>query len=266
MFFLSAFSARAATDRFTRPVLFVSRLFVAVLCTALTTACGTDSRMDTNSDVVIAEVAARSVPLDSGAIRQPIPDGINPDMVEWRSDGVLIASTDSLVKTPGYVVDSIFPPEEALRRFQAQSEPVSSLSGGAPSADELMRRYWQTLQSGDSLALRPYVVNEAEFAYLYYPESNEAETGLQPHVSWLLYSSNGGRGLTRALALAGSQSQSVLGTTCMTDRAKVVGNNTLHGPCGIIRDMSARRDTTWIAQHIIERDGVFKLLSFSNEL
>lgn len=186
-------------------------------------------------------------------------------MIEWRSDGVLIASTDSLVKTPGYVVDSIFPPEEALRRFQAEAAPVTELSGGARSVDELLRRYWEVLQSGDSLALRPFVVNKDEFAYLYFPESNEAENGLQPHVSWLLYSNNSGRGLTRALAKARSQAQPILGTTCI-DRARIMGNNVAHGPCAIIRDLEQRRDTTWLAVHIIERNGVFKLLSFSNEL
>ncbi len=217
------------------------------------------------SDDIIAEVSARSVPLDSGAVRQPIPAGIDPDMVEWRSDGVLIASTDSLVKTPGYVVDSIFPPEEALRRFQAETEPVTALSGGARSTDELLRRYWEILQSGDSLALTPYVLSKAEFAYLYFPESNEAETGLQPHVSWLLYSNNGGRGLSRALTLAGTETQPVNGTVCVNG-TKALGNNTVHGPCGIVRELESRTDTLWISQHIIERGGVFKLLSFANEL
>ncbi len=240
------------------------QLLLAALLMA-TSACTTDRRADTNRDEVIAAVAGRSAPLDSGAVRQPIPANIEPDMVEWRSDGVLIASQDSLVTTPGYVVDSIFPPEEALRRFQGEAAPVTAFSDGARSVDELLRRYWEILQSGDSLALRPYVVSKAEFAYLYYPESNEAETGLQPHVSWLLYSNNSGRGLTRALAKAAVQPQPIVGTTCV-DRTQVMGNNTLRGPCGIIRVLDARRDTTWIALHIVERAGVFKLLSFSNEL
>ncbi len=238
-------------------------MLVALLLAAA--ACNGDARVDSNSDAVIASVAARSVPLDPGAVRQPIPDGIDPAMLEWRSDGVLIASQDSLVKTPGYVVDSIFPPEEALRRFQAEAAPVTALNGGAGSTDELLRRYWEILRSGDSLALRPYVVNKAEFAYLYFPESNEAATGLQPHISWLLYSNNGGRGLSRALTLAGTETQPVSGTACL-DRTQTLGQNTVHGPCGIVRMLGSRPDTVWIAQHIIERDGIFKLLSFANEL
>lgn len=249
-----------ARRSFVTPVL----LLTALLLTAA--ACDSEPRVDANSDDVIAAVAARSVPLDSGAVRQPIPAGIDPAMVEWRSDGVLIASPDSLVKTPGYVVDSIFPPEEALRRFQAESTPVTALTGGASSTDELLRRYWETLQSGDSLALRPYVVNKAEFAYLYFPESNEAENGLQPHVSWLLYSNNGGRGLSRALTLASTESVPITGTACLEDRTQTIGKNLVHGPCGVVRMLGARPDTVWIAQHIIERDGVFKLLSFANEL
>ncbi len=205
--------------------------------------------------------------LEPGAVRQPIPPGIDPAMVEWRSDGTLIASRDSLVKTPGYVIDSIFPPEEALRRFQAEAGgvPVTQLSGGAPSTDALLRRYWAALARGDTLALTPLVVSKPEFAYLWFPESGEADSGMQPAISWLLLSNNGGRGLARALARAEASDSTVRGTTCVRE-TRTAGANTIHGPCGIVRDVGGRRDTTWLVSHIIERDGIFKLMSFTNGL
>jgi hypothetical protein len=214
-----------------------------------------------------AALANDTTTLDAGAVRQPIPPGIDPAMVEWRSDGVLIASRDSLVKTPGYVVDSIFPPEEALRRFQTEAGgvPVASLTDGEPSVDALLRRYWRTLVRGDSLGLSPIVLNKAEFAYLYFPESDEPGNGMQPHVSWLLLSNNGGRGLARALERARGADSTVVGTVCSRD-ARVLGQNRFHGPCGIVRRGRTVTDTLWLTSHIIERNGTFKLMSFSNEL
>jgi hypothetical protein len=212
-------------------------------------------------------MAMDSTPLDPGAVRQPIPPGIDPAMVEWRSDGVLIASRDSLAKTAGYVVDSILPPEEALRRFQAEAggRPPAALSGGERSTDALLRRYWATLVRGDSLALAPIVLSKLEFAYLYFPESAEPASGLQPQISWLLLESNSGRGLTRALRLAAASDSTLLGTTCVNGTVEA-GRNTILGPCAIIRSRNARPDTVWISTHVLQRDGVFKLMSFANEL
>lgn len=190
-------------------------------------------------------------------------------MVEWRGDGVLIPTQDSLRKTPGYVVDSIFPPEEALRRFRAElgGEPPASLSGGAPSVDALLRRYWGLLARRDTLAMTPLVMSAREFAWLYYPESGEAAAGLAPNISWLLLSANGGRGLARALAAAdtGVTASPLVGTACVPVSG-MMGRNRFYGPCGVIRRLGARPDTVWVVQRIIARDGIFKLMSFSNDL
>lgn len=211
-------------------------------------------------------LAADTSTLEAGAVPQPIPFGVDPSMVEWRSDGALIASRDSLRKTPGYVIDSVFPPDEALRRFQRDAGPApDALTAGAASLDALLRRYWATLTSGDSMALQPLVVSKAEFAHLYFPESAEPASGMQPHISWLLLSNNSGRGLARALAIASDSDAPILGTACI-DRRQIAGRNIVHGPCGIVRSASAKRDTLWITNHVIERGGVFKLMSFANEL
>ena len=214
-----------------------------------------------------AALANDTTTLDSGAVRQPIPTGVDPAKVEWRSDGALIASRDSLLSTPGYVIDSVFPPEEALRRFQAEAGGVAPtvLADGALSIDALLRRYWATLVRVDSMALQPLLVSKREFAYLYFPESAEPAAGMQPHVSWLLLSNNSGRGLARALALGAGSDSVIVGTACTVQKV-LAGRNLIHGPCGVVRRLASRRDTLWITSHVIERDGVFKLLSFANEL
>lgn len=211
-------------------------------------------------------LAAADTPLDSGAVRQPIPPGIDPAMVTWRGDGLLVPSTDSLKKTPGYVVDSIFPPEVMLERFQTEAgPPVTALADGAPSVDALLRRYWARLVVGDSLGMRPLVMSKAEFAWLYLPESVERANGMPPGPFWLLLSNNGGRGLARALGLAAGGDSTLVGTTCRPDELPA-GPGRVLGPCAVIRRGGSRPDTVWLVKHVIARDGIFKLMSFANDL
>lgn len=244
-------------------------VFACIACSMV--ACTVASTVACTTEAARGGVRAREdapVPRTTLA-RQPIPAGIDPRMVDWRSDGVLVPSQDSLRATPGYVVDSVFPPEEALRRFRAEvgGTPPLTLVGGAPSIDALLRRYWALLAARDTLAMTPLVMSAREFAWLYYPESREAERGLAPNVSWLLLSANSGRGLARALALrsASTSTLSLVGTVC-TPQVIVAGANTLHGPCAIIRRSASHTDTVWVARHILQRGRVYKLLSFADAL
>jgi hypothetical protein len=199
--------------------------------------------------------------------RQPIPAGVNPKMVEYRSDGVLIPSRDSLLKTPGYVVDSLFTPEEDLRRFRATvaGPAPTRLAGGERSTDELLRRYWTLLTLRDTLAMTPLVVSRGEYAYLYFPFSREAAAGLPPAAGWELILAQSGRGLTRALQQAAREPAAVLGTLC-SDQPLIVGGGRLYGPCGVIVRRSRGVDTLWLAKSLLVRDGVHKFLGLQNEL
>lgn len=212
-------------------------------------------------------------PEDSGAktaevARQPIPSGIDPRMVEWREDGVVVASSDSLRKTPGYVVDSIFPPEEAIRRFRATIPGTAprELSGGAASADQLLRIYWANLIAKDSASVQTLSVDKAEFAYLYLPDSPEIRSGMQPQIAWLLLDEASLRGLSRArLRAEQASTATVRGVTCAGDPVQS-GVARVEGPCGVVLQRAEGRDTVWIANRLITRDGVVKLLGFANPL
>ncbi len=223
---------------------------LALLASVMAAACGGDRAPDTTG-------------------RQPVPEGIDPRMVEWRADGVLIASQDSLRKTPGYVIDSVFTPEENLRRFQATvaGAPPAAFTGGARSTDDLLRRYWALLSTGDTLAMRPLIVTRAEYAYLYFPESGEGEAGIPPAIGWELLLAQTGRGLTRALGAAGRAPSSVVATVCSAVSQRA-GRSTIYGPCGvvIVHPGSAARDTVWVVKTLIARDGVHKLMGLQNEL
>lgn len=219
--------------------------------------------------VALAACGERAPAADAdGIVRQPIPPGIDPAMVEWRSDGVLIASRDSLIKTPGYVIDSVFTPEENLRRFQATvvGPPPTRLTGGARSTDELLRRYWALLATGDTVNMSPLVVSRAEYAFLYFPESDEGPNGMPPHIGWELIGRQSGRGLARALYHAQLAPAAVVRTEC-SDTPRKVGKSTMYGPCGVvIRREDGIERTVWVAKTLLERDGVHKLLGLQNDL
>lgn len=229
---------------------FVARLLPALLL-LLSAACGEKTATD-DAD---------------GIVRQPIPAGIDPTMVEWRSDGVLIASQDSLRKTPGYVIDSVFTPEENLRRFQATviGEPPTRLSGGARSTDDLLRQYWALLSTADTLSMSPLVISRAEYAFLYFPESTEGANGMPPHIGWELIGRQSGRGLFRALGIAQREPAPVVRTEC-SDTPRKVGKNTIYGPCGVVIRRNGIEETIWLVKTLIERDGIHKLMGLQNEL
>jgi hypothetical protein len=195
------------------------------------------------------------------------PAGIDPAMLERRSDGLWIPSQDSLRKTPGYVIDSVFTPEENLRRFQSTvAAPAGNrLSGGAPSTDDLLRRYWALLSTGDTLAMSPLIVSRAEYAYLYFPESVEGASGMPPAVGWELIVRQSGRGLTRALFQAQRGPSAVVRTLC-SDEPRMMGKSTIYGPCGVVIRRDGTEETLWIVKSLIERDGIHKLFGLQNEL
>jgi hypothetical protein len=202
---------------------------------------------------------------DHRAPREPIPAGIDPHMVEWRSDGKLIASRDSLIKTPGYVVDSIFPPDEALRRFRAETpgEPVDRLAGGEASSDALMRKYWAALVAKDSAAIARLVMTRGEWAYLYLPHSIEFRSGMQPSAAWYLVEMASARGALRAGKVS-ERNARVSGTFCQSEAS--AGPAVIWSGCGVILTTGAARDSVVIASHVMEHGRTFKLVSLANPL
>lgn len=199
--------------------------------------------------------------------RQPIPAGVDPRMVEWRSDGLLVPSADSLRRTPGYVIDSVFPPDEAIRRFQATvaGPAPARLVGGARDPETLLRRYWSALVAHDTVAVRTLVVDHAEFAYLYFPESAPFASGMQPAAAWILYESQTGRGLSRAFRAATDRREPVASTVCR-EQGRDEGKGRTFGPCGVVLRTAQRSDTLWIAATLLRRDGVVKFLGLDNAL
>jgi hypothetical protein len=165
-------------------------------------------------------------------------------------------------------VDSAIPRDLALARFQRASAPVTKLSGAAASRDDLVRRFTRAVESGDTVALRRLTLSRAEFAYLYYPTSAQGlpPYGLSPDLMWFMQVERSDRGVNALLTERAGKPLGAAGYRCLGD-STVEGKNRLWGPC-VIRRVIAPGDTVEerLFGPIVERDGRFKFVGYSNRL
>lgn len=103
--------------------------------------------------------------------------------------------------TGDYVIDSILPPEEELRRFRAGLPAPAALEGGATSREALVRRFMDRLAARDTAALRAMTLTRAEFAHLVYPGSMYTRPPYRtpPGLVWLQLTHATGKGLRRLM-------------------------------------------------------------------
>ncbi|NBW66442.1 hypothetical protein EBR44_11865, partial [bacterium] len=84
-----------------------------------------------------------------------------------RTDSIARAQQDSINRArPDYVVDSIFTPEEGLKRFRktVPGDSATRLVGGSATREALVRRFVTALAKSDTNDLRAMVVHGREFA------------------------------------------------------------------------------------------------------
>ncbi|MEP6506880.1 MAG: hypothetical protein ABJC63_01540 [Gemmatimonadales bacterium] len=197
-------------------------------------------------------------PADSGATNPAVTDSIARDR------------QDSINRTlPGYVVDSILPVEEELRRFRMRigGETISSLKGGASSRDSLVRNFLSSLQASDSAALKAMVLNAGEFAWLVYPESPYTRPPYTqaPALVWNQIENPSASGFTRLVRRLAGEKLAYAGYTCskQSDRQ---GRNMIWTNCTVkVGEPGEKVRARRLFGSIIERDGQFKLVSFANE-
>jgi hypothetical protein len=167
-------------------------------------------------------------------------------------------------ETPS-VVDSILPPEEALRRFREGLPVVESLSGGAQSRDALIDAFVRALGAADTAALAALAITRAEFAFLYYPTAAQAlpPYDLEPGLMWFMLFERSNQGIRRSLQLHGGSPVRLTGYDCGA-RSQREGENTIHGPC-VVRGLDERGDSVAapLLGRILERGGRYKVLSYA---
>jgi hypothetical protein len=168
--------------------------------------------------------------------------------------------------TPG-IVDSVFPPAEAMRRFRENLPVPSTLENAERSRDSLVHRFVRAVERRDSIALRAMVMSRAEFAYLYYPTSPHARPPTQqpPALVWFLHTQNSEKGVGRVLDRFGGRRMRVRGHTC-AEPPRVEAKNLIWDDCRLHIGGGADTATVRLFGGVIEREGRFKVLSYSNDL
>ena len=151
-----------------------------------------------------------------------------------------------------------------MHRFRAGLLEVDSLSGGASSRGELVRRFVRAVEKQDTLELRALLLNRAEFAYLYFPTTRFARPPLRtdPALLWFQMQMNSEKGIVRLLRRHGGTDAGFRGHACET--APVMeGENRLWERCTVrLADGGMDR---WFGT-VIERGGRYKLVSYANGL
>ena len=187
-----------------------------------------------------------------------------------RADSVTRARQDSINRaSPAYVVDSILPVDEEIRRFRAAigGQPVSALNDASVSREALVRRFMKALNASDSAELRAMVLNPREFGDLVYPESPYTHPPYRqsPALVWNQIQNPSASGFTRLVRRLGSQPLRYVDHKCdpKPDRN---GRNLIWTNC-FVRVTSPNGDTTShrLFGSVIQRDGRFKIVSYKNE-
>ena len=180
------------------------------------------------------------------------------------------ARQDSVVRRrPGYIIDSILPVAEEIRRFQATT-PVrpARFSNAARSRSDLVAQFVRALERNDTTGLRRLVVDRAEFGYLVYPTSPNVTPPYRqsPDLVWLSRSASTDKALSRLFGRFGGKPLGYAGLTC-PDSADRQGVNRLWSGC-VVHRVASVGDTTGLRMFgaIIARERRFKFLSLTNGL
>ena len=164
-------------------------------------------------------------------------------------------------------VDSILPMDVALERFRADLREPTRLTSGAGTRDALVRDVIVALAASDTAALARLAVDRAEWAWLYFPTSPVAKPPyeLPPGLAWMQLREGSRKGALRALRELGGHRLDLRDYTC-AEAPRAEGDNRLWTGCRVTlsRD-GAEAVTLSLFGAILERDGHFAILSFTND-
>ena len=187
-----------------------------------------------------------------------------------RADSLARARQDSSNRAqPGYVVDSILPPDEAMRRFTASfpGDSATALVGGSPSRQTLVRRFVKAIAANDTADLRAMAVHGREFADLYYPDSPYSHSPYRqpPSFAWRQIQDPSTAGLGKLLKRLGGRPMKFVAEMC-DPKPLHEGRTTRYAGClvRVVGEDGAAVTKRYFGS-IIERGGQFKFLSYTND-
>lgn len=185
-----------------------------------------------------------------------------------RSNAPVVEQSQHVVNDTAPIgwIDSVVSIEEALRQFRADiPEQTTQFTHGAKSRDALMRQFADAVKTQDTASLTKLVVSQGEFAYLYYPNHPQSKPPyeLSPQLMWFQMTMRSEKGLRRLLRDFGGQ-QILHGYSC-ADSLEIQNGNKLWTQCVIQLPLKEQKQTV-LFSGIIEKDGIYKILSYSNSL
>lgn len=184
-------------------------------------------------------------------------------------DSLERARQDSINRAQrGYVIDSILPLDEEIRRFRRDLPRVHALHGGASDLASLTQAVVQALATYDTVALRRLALDRAEFAWLVYPSSPYVAPPYRqaPWLVWLQLSLAGEKGLARLLDRYGGRRIAVIDHACDAEPERQ-GVNLIWRRCAVrLRLATGDTATRRLFGDVVQRDGRVKLVSYGNDL
>ena len=195
-----------------------------------------------------------------------------------QSDSTAVRTTDSIARarqdsinraSPGYVIDSLLPIEEEIRRFRASIGGTvrTEFVHASPTRDSLYARFVRAVEGRDTSALRDMHISAREFIDLIYPESPYTRPPYRqaPRIRWGFMELSSSQGLDRLLARRGGKPLGALGVECPTAAAHQ-GQNTIWNDCVVrVRGADGGETRERLFGGIVERAGRFKFVSYANQ-
>jgi hypothetical protein len=188
-----------------------------------------------------------------------------------RSDSVGRARQDSINRaTPGYIIDSLLPPEEEARRFRATypGDSATAFVGGEGTRDALVRRFVRSLAAADTNDLRKMVVKGREFVDIYYPGSPYASGPYHQPVgfAWRMIQNPSVAGFTKLIHRLGGHPMTFIRERC---EPKVLHEGQVDRYSGcLVSVVDERGDsvTKRLFGSIVAFKGRYKFLSYNNDM
>jgi hypothetical protein len=172
-------------------------------------------------------------------------------------------------RRPDAVIDSVFPMPEMLRRFRVGLPAVRTLDGGAPSRQALVAQFAAALAAQDKATLGRLTLSRAEFAYLYFPHTPDAElpNGLPPTLRWDQITLSSEKGIARALDRIGGKGALTLTRLDCPNPPVSQGPVTLHDGCTVrLTKADGSEFNGRLFGPILEYAGRFKFIGYSNDM
>lgn len=172
------------------------------------------------------------------------------------------------VDAPRAISDSLVPRDAAIAQFRSGSDSLDTLTAGAGSRDELMRRFGLALAARDTATIRHLLLSRREFGWLFYPYSAQSRPPyeLPPELLWDQLSRQSSAGMTYLFRHIGGPGFQYYGYECAPTPA-VEAQNQIWGPCTItFRTPAGDSGSARLTGPVLERGGRFAFISFTNDL